>query len=99
MMTAELRCQLYPGQFSNEYAVVVESFSGRGFSLFASREDVQREREPSLDEPTTGWLKVKLLEQKGNNFLVLLPQTTLENGSYLAVRHDQLRFEPEVASV
>ncbi len=99
MMTAELRCQVYPGQFSSEFAVVVESFTGRAFSLFASREDVQCEREPSLDEPTTGWLKVKLLEQKGNNFLVLLPQTTLENGSYLSVRHDQLRFEREVVSV
>jgi hypothetical protein len=99
MMIAELRCQLYPGQFSSEYAVVVESFNGRAFSLFASREDAQCDREPSLDEPTTGWLKVKLLEQKGNNFLVLLPQSTIENGSYLAVRHDQLRLEHEVASV
>ncbi len=99
MMTAELRCQVYPGQFSNEYAVVVESFNGRDLSLFTSREDVQCEREPSLDDPSTGWLKVKLLERKGNNFLVLLPQTTLESGSYLAVRHDQLRFDHEVASV
>ncbi len=71
--------------------MVVESFSGRAFSLFASREDVKCEREPSQDEPTAGWLKVKILEQEGNNILVQLPQSAIENGSYLAVRRDQLR--------
>jgi len=29
MMLAEIWCRLYPGQFSSEYAVIVESFSGR----------------------------------------------------------------------
>jgi hypothetical protein len=99
MTIAELRCQLYPGQFSSEFAVVVESFNGRAFSLFASREDVKCEREPSQDEPTTGWLKVKILEQEGNNILVQLPQSTIENGSYLAVRRDQLRPNHSVAFV
>jgi len=99
MMIAEIRCRLYPGQFSSEYAVVVESFSGRVYSLFASRDDVANDREPTLDEPTDGWLRVKVLEPEGNNVLVQLPQSTLENGSYLAVRRDQMRFSPEVATV
>jgi hypothetical protein len=99
MMIAEIRCQLYPGQFSSEYAVVVESFSGRVYSLFASRRDVANDREPTLDEPTDGWLRVKVLEPEGNNVLVQLPQSTLENGSYLAVRRDQVRFSSEVATV
>jgi len=98
-MIAEIRCRLYPGQFSSEYAVVVESFSGRVYSLFASRDDVANDREPTLDEPTDGWLRVKVLEPEGNNVLVQLPQSTLENGSYLAVRRDQMRFSPEVATV
>jgi len=99
MTIAEIRCRLYPGQFSSEYAVVVESFSGRVYSLFASRDDVANDQEPTLDEPTDGWLRVKVLEPEGNNVLVQLPQTTLENGSYLAVRRDQVRFSPEVATV
>jgi hypothetical protein len=99
MLIAELRWQLYPGQFSTEYAVVVESFSGRVYSLFASRDDVATEQEPTLDEPTDGWLRVKVLELEGTNVLVQLPQSTLENGSYLAVRRDQVRFSPEVATV
>ncbi len=99
MSTAELRWQLYPGQFSSEFAVVVESFNGRVFSLFASREDVRNEREPSQDDPTDGWLKVKILEEEGNNILVQLPQSTIENGSYLSVRRDQLRPSHEAACV
>jgi hypothetical protein len=99
MRIAEIRCRLYPGQFSSEYAVVVESFSGRAYSLFASRDHVANDREPTLDEPTDGWLRVKVLEPEGNNVLVQLPQSTLENGSYLAVRRDQVRFSPEVATV
>src|SRR5436853_2538223 len=98
-MFAELRCRLYPGQFSSEFAVIVESFNGRAFSLFASREDVESDREPTQDEPSDGWLKVKVLEPEGTNVLVLLPQSTIEDGSYLAVRHDQLRSSLEVASV
>ena len=99
MVTAELCCRLYPGQFSSEFAVIVESFNRRSSSLFAPREDVQYDREPSEDEPTEGWLRVKVLQRAGNNVLVQLPQTTIENGSYLAVRRDQLRFSPAVATV
>jgi hypothetical protein len=99
VVAAELCCQLYPGQFSSEFAVIVESFNGRSYSLFAPREDVKHDREPSQDEPTEGWLRIKVLQREGNNVLVQLPQSTLENGSYLSVRRDQLRFSPAVASV
>ncbi len=64
MTIAEIRCQLYPGQFSSEYAVVVESLSGRVYSLFASRDGVANDREPTLDEPTDGWLRVKVLSRR-----------------------------------
>src|SRR5262249_13377098 len=97
VMSAQLRCQLYPGQFSSEFTVIVESFNGRAFSLFAAREDVQYDWEPSQDQPAEGWLKVKILETDGNNLLLQLPQSTLGNGSYLAVRRDQLRFHHEIA--
>jgi hypothetical protein len=98
-MFAELHCQLYPGQFSSEFAVVVTSFSGREFSLFASRDEVRSAREPGDDEPVDGWLRVKVLEGDGEHVLVQLPQSTIENGPYLAVRRDKLRLIPEIAAV
>jgi len=98
-MFAEIRCRLYPGQFSSEYAVVVESFSGRAYSLFAPQDDVTHDREPAQDEPSDGWLKVKVLKPEGNNVLVQLPQATVENGPYLAVRRDRMRSCPEAATV
>jgi hypothetical protein len=98
-MKAELRCRLYPGQFSSEFAVIVESFNGRTYSLFAPLDDVRYDREPSEHESTEGWLSVKVLEHEGNNVLIQLPQSTIENGSYLAVRRDQLRSSPTAAVV
>ncbi len=91
MMRAELRCRLLPGQFSSEFAVIVESFNGRSFSLFASRDEVIFDQEPTQDAPTDGWLRVQVVEGRGNNVLVRLPESTVENGQYLAVRSDQLR--------
>ncbi len=98
-MTAELRCLVYPGQFSSEFAVVVESFNGRRFSLFSSRDDVSFEQEPTQDEPTQGWLAVQTTQRSGNNIVVRLPQTTIENGQYLSVRLDQVRQAPESIGV
>jgi hypothetical protein len=98
-MTADLRCKVYPGMFSSEFAVVVEAFNGRAFSLFAPREKVRVDQEPTLDEPADGWLKVQLLKQEGNLILVWLPDTTLESGQYLSVRLDQLSEIPEAVTV
>ena len=99
MKTLQLRCKLFPGQFSSEFVAIVESFNGRSFSLFASREDVTFEQEPTQDTPTEGWLRVQVVDGRGSNILVLLPQSTVENGQYLTVRHDQLRNTLEAAGV
>jgi hypothetical protein len=98
-MTAELRCKVYPGMFSSEFAVVVEAFNGRIYSLFADRDKVRASGTPTLDEPTEGWLKVSVLEGEGDNILVQLPQTTIENGRFLSVRDDQLCRTTDMASV
>jgi hypothetical protein len=90
-MRSELRCRLFPGQFSSEFAVVVETFNGRFFSLFASRDEVMSDQEPTQDAPTDGWLSVQVIERRANNVLLRLPQSTVENGQYLAVRSDQIR--------
>ena len=98
-MRTGLRCRLFPGQFSSEFAVVVETFNGRSLSLFASRDEVMFDQEPTQDIPTDGWLSVQVLERRGNNVLVRLPQSTVENGQYLAVRSDQLRNALDPAGV
>lgn len=95
----KLRCQVYPGQFRTEYAVVVEAFDGRRFSLFASKEDVDADEEPTMDHPATGWLTVRVVDHGGGNILVRLPQSTIENGQHLSVRPDQIRPAPVAVSV
>jgi hypothetical protein len=97
-MQAELRCQVYPGQFSSEFTVVVEEFQGRRYSLFASRDEVRVGQDPTQDAPAEGWLRVQVIGDEGNNVLVQLPHSTIENGPYLAVRRDQIRFTPVAAS-
>jgi len=71
-MRTELRCRLFPGQFSSEFAVIVETFNGLSLSLFASRDEVMFDQEPTQDIPTDGWLSVQVLERHGNNVLVTI---------------------------
>jgi hypothetical protein len=98
-MTAELRCKVYPGMLSNEFAVVVEDFKGQNSSLFAPREKVRVDQEPTHDEPVIGWMRVQLLERAGDVILVWLPDTTIENGQHLFVRPEQLAEFPESVTV
>jgi hypothetical protein len=93
-MTTQLRCTLSPGQFSNEYCVSIQSFNGRNFSLFASRDDVQSTGSPTEDQSVDGWLNVEIVNQTVSHFLVRLPQSTLENGQHISVSPSQLRGIP-----
>jgi hypothetical protein len=98
-MIAELRCKVYPGMFSTEFAVVIEAFDGQNFSLFAPRDTVRVDREPTHDEPVDGWMKVQLLRRVGNVIAVWLPDTTMEGCQYFSVRPDQLAEVPEAIMV
>src|SRR4051794_3966878 len=91
IMLARLRCIVSPGQFSSEYAVVVQSFNGRSFSLFASRSDVECEQPPTEDQSVDGWLLVEIIGRSANHYLVRLPQSTLENGQHISVSLSQLK--------
>lgn len=98
-MEAWLRCTLYPGQFSSELAVVVKSYHGRQFSLFAQKSDLQFDLPPTRDLGTEGWIRVDLVKRAGPLFLIGLPQSTLENGQYLTVTADQFRDAPSAAPI
>lgn len=94
-MRAKLRCQVSPGLFSSECAVIVKASSGREFSLFTERSTVSVAQWPQGDQTVDGWIDVDLAEERGsptNGSLVLvrLPQTTLESGQYLTVNRGQL---------
>jgi hypothetical protein len=98
-MNALLRCEIYPGQFSSEYAVILRSFTGKEFSLFASRQDVQCDDRPTDEQPSEGWLRVAITKRDGSLCLVRLPQSTIENGQSITVNADQLKITeaPKVA--
>lgn len=94
-METWLRCTLFPGQFSSELVVVVRSFNGREFSLFAQKIDLEYDDPPTENAPVEGWVRVNVVERDKNLCLVKLPQTTLENGQYITVSAGQLRAVSE----
>jgi hypothetical protein len=96
-MNQWLRCTVYPGQFSVEFAVVIRQFDGRDVSLFAPRELVQCAQQPEEDQGVPGWLQVRLVEQEGDLVLVHLPRSTLENGQYITVKADQVQAQHQPA--
>ena len=84
MTESWLRCKVSQGQFSIEYAVSGKRFDGEGFSLFAPKEFVDTPEEVT-DETVDGWLRVEILDQKGDLLLIRLPRPTLESGQSLTV--------------
>jgi hypothetical protein len=94
-MKTRMRCMVYPGQFSSEYAVVVENNVGQKYSLFAPRELVVCDQAPKKNEGQEGWLIVDVLQHGLNGVhLVKLPRSTLESGSFLTVSASQLQTTP-----
>jgi hypothetical protein len=97
---AWLRCDIYPGQFSSEFAVVVTPFSGRQLSLFSGKNDLRHDKMPTRDHPVSGWISVEITECEDELCLVRLPQTTLENGPFITVRKSDLYEQvPETGMV
>jgi hypothetical protein len=93
-MEARLRAKLSQGQFSSELVAVVRASSGRDFSLFAQKTDLEYDEAPTGDDVIDGWVKVDVLQRERDLCLVRLPQTTLENGQYLTVAVSQLDKAP-----
>lgn len=86
-----LRCKVYPGQFSDEFAISAEQADGVRFSLFAPARAVETDEAPTRDHAIDGWLKVALWERKGSTAIVRLPRESFEIGRYATVRSDQFR--------
>lgn len=86
-----LLCKVSPGQFSNEYAVEGTLSNGSGFSMFTHADSLTLNEKPTRDKPVEGWMKIDILEEKGDIVLVSLPQTTLENGRFITVKKEQTK--------
>ena len=94
-----LRCKVYPGQFSGEFAVSGEQCSGERYSLFVPIRFVKTDREPTRDSTVEGWILVDLWDLSGNSAVVKLPRESFESGRFITVGIDQFQTRPEPAEV
>jgi hypothetical protein len=85
MEATSLRCKVGPGQFTGEYAVSGEQSNGRSFSLFVD------DYLADCDNGTGyGWLRVEVINRKGDDALIKLPALSLEGGQFVTVKSAQL---------
>lgn len=94
-MEYEVRCKVYPGQFSAEYSIEGVQASGEAFSLFAPIAQVDVDEPPTRDRAVEGWLKVTLWDLKERKAVVRLPRESFESGSYITVSLGQFRKPPQ----
>ncbi len=86
-----LDCTISPGQFTGEYAVRGNLFDGTEFSMFAEKDDVKFEEEPTWDKHIEGLIRIVPGQQKDNLVLVTLPKPSFENGQIITIKTDQVR--------
>jgi hypothetical protein len=86
-----IRCKVYPGQFSDEFAVSGQQADGERFSLFVPAQYVAPEQSPTRDAAVDGWLQVSLWEQSGGGVVVKLPRESFESGRFVTVGLDQFK--------
>lgn len=94
-MEYQIRCKVFPGQFSNEYAVKAQQIGGESFSLFAPIPAVEPDETPTRERAVDGWLKVAIWEQKGDKVIVKLPRESFESGRFVTVSVTQFKVRPE----
>jgi hypothetical protein len=67
-----MRCEIYPGMFSTEFAVLIKTVDGEVLSFFLPKESV-RELGTEL-----GQIEVDLIDRGADFGFVLLPQRSFE---------------------
>lgn len=86
-MESCLRCVVSPGQFTGEYAVSAVQANGDPFSLFVDEDLVDSEVKEGQGD---GWLRVEVVNRRGDDVLIRLPSPSLEGGQFVTVRSNQL---------
>jgi hypothetical protein len=95
----QIRCKIFPGQFSGEFAVEGAQWNGENFSLFAPAKSVVADEAPTRDRAVDGWLKVGLWEIAGDRAVVQLPRESFESGRFVTVALSQFKVRPEPVEV
>ena len=90
-MELSIRCKVYPGQFSGEFAVSGAQYNGEAFSLFVPERLVATDETVTRDSAVDGWLKAKLYERDGDLLVVNLPRESLESGRFVTVSLAQVK--------
>ena len=86
-----LDCTISEGQFTGEFAVQGKMFDSTDFSLFAPKEVLRFNEEPTKNKHVQGSIRVTPLGQKGDLTLIALPRPTFENGRAITVKTSQIR--------
>lgn len=94
-MEQQIRCKVFPGQFSSEYAVKATQADGQAFSLFAPVNSVEVDEPVTRDRAVDGWMKVSIWELKGDKAIVKLPRESFECGRFATVSLTQFKSRPE----
>jgi hypothetical protein len=85
-----LSCNLSLGQFEGEFGVDGEQYDKTPFSLFVPASAAKYDKPPRGNNKAPGWVKVEVLERKGDLILVRLPRQTFQGPPFITVREDQL---------
>ncbi len=96
IMSRWLQCKVSEGMFTSEFAVKAEEYDGKGFSLFALKDELDMEDQPN-GSPVPGFLRITSIKEENHLVLVALPRPCLEGGQRVTVRSNQLRNESQVA--
>jgi len=94
-MEQQIRAKVFPGQFSNEYAVKAKQANGEWFSLFAPLAAVEVDEPVTRERAVDGWLKVTVWEHKGDKVIVKLPRESFESGRFVTVTVGDLKSHLE----
>ena len=86
-----LDCTISEGQFTGEFAVQGKMFDSTDFSLFAPKEVLRFDEEPTKNKRVQGSIRVTPLGQKDDLTLIALPRPTFENGRAITVKTNQIR--------
>lgn len=86
-----LKCKIFPGQFTGEYAVKGKLFNDIEYSLFVEKQYLEFSGVPTFEKPVEGWICVERELKKDDLLLVSLPQPTFENGQSITVKMDQVK--------
>ncbi len=86
-----LNCTISEGLFSGEYSVKGQLSNFVDFSLFAPEQYIRLDTPLEGQQAVNGCIAVSVLDEQGEEALVLLPAPTFENGQTITVRRDQVR--------